>query len=347
MRKNSGYAMKRLATPSLDGKPFAWKAAELRKSESAWVLSWEKSEQRELRALATQSEKASSESVHSLPEKLTSKLAHVREVLEEGVGVALVRGLEIADWSEKQAKVMFLALARAIGTPVSQNAEGNLIFSVRNEGYAQQDPRTRGPNSNKGLSFHTDRCDQIGFLCLRQAKRGGVNELVSSAALYEEIRRTAPDVLRVLMGTFLYKRHVVDLGNERPCCEQPVFSFCQNRFAACFLRVLIDRADADPTLPDLTMEQKEALDHLEITAEKDKFVLRLRQKPGDLLFLNNWVTFHRRTAFEDHPEPEKRRHLLRVWLSPPNNRPLDEAFLENYGSVAAGVPRGGMKALGA
>jgi hypothetical protein len=68
-----------------------------------------------------------------------------------------------------------------------------------------------------------------------------------------------------------------------------------------------------------------------------------RQVEGDILLLNNWVTLHRRSAFEDHQELERRRHLLRIWLSVPNSRPLDPAFEANYGATAAGAIRGGMR----
>ena len=68
-----------------------------------------------------------------------------------------------------------------------------------------------------------------------------------------------------------------------------------------------------------------------------------RLQAGDILFLNNWVTFHRRTAFEDHSEPERRRHLMRMWLSVPNSRPLDPRFEEHFGATAAGALRGGMR----
>lgn len=72
---------------------------------------------------------------------------------------------------------------------------------------------------------------------------------------------------------------------------------------------------------------------------------RFIQRPGDVLFLNNWVTLHRRTEFNDFPEPERKRHILRIWLSMPNSRPLDPMFRENYGAVEAGALRGGMRAL--
>ena len=66
---------------------------------------------------------------------------------------------------------------------------------------------------------------------------------------------------------------------------------------------------------------------------------------GDLLFLNNWTTLHRRTEFEDHDTPELKRHLLRVWLSVPNSRPIDPLFVDNFGATEAGAIRGGMRAV--
>jgi len=35
---------------------------------------------------------------------------------------------------------------------------------------------------------------------------------------------------------------------------------------------------------------------------------------GDLQLLNNRLLLHARTAYQDHPEPERKRHLLRLWL---------------------------------
>lgn len=60
-----------------------------------------------------------------------------------------------------------------LGTPVSQSAKGEMIFHVANKGYQPADPRDRGPNSARALRFHSDRCDVLGFLCVRPAKSGG------------------------------------------------------------------------------------------------------------------------------------------------------------------------------
>jgi alpha-ketoglutarate-dependent taurine dioxygenase len=37
--------------------------------------------------------------------------------------------------------------------------------------------------------------------------------------------------------------------------------------------------------------------------------------PGDIQWLSNHTILHARTAYEDHRSPERKRHLLRLWLS--------------------------------
>ncbi len=277
---------------------------------------------------------------------LGERLRGIRHHLEHGSGAVMLRGIPVREFTEEEARRLFWGLGCHVGTPVSQSAEGERLLSVRDAGFGDRDPRSRGPNTKKKLSFHTDRCDVIGFLCWRQAISGGDNEVVSSMTVYNEILRRRPDLLRVLSESFVYKRHTVDGGNERGFCRQPIFAFRDGHFACAFLRVLIDRADADPDLPGLSPVQREAMDFLEEVAGDPAIHVRFRQEPGDLLFLNNWVTLHRRTAFEDHADPEEKRCLFRLWLSVPNSRPLDPRFAENYGATEAGAIRGGMKAAG-
>jgi hypothetical protein len=37
-------------------------------------------------------------------------------------------------------------------------------------------------------------------------------------------------------------------------------------------------------------------------------------QPGQMQILNNRIIVHGRTPYVDHDEPDKRRHLLRLWL---------------------------------
>ena len=270
-------------------------------------------------------------------------VAAIQDALETGSGATLIRGFPVERFSEQEATAIFLGLVQHIGTPLSQSAAGERLFHVRDAGFSLDDPRARGPNTRKRLSFHTDRCDVIAFMCLRQARTGGDNYLVSSAALFNEVRQRRPDLLDQLMQPYYYQRHNVDLGNELPYCQQPIFSFCQGKFAASYLRVLIDRAYDSQEVPDMSARQREALDFLEQLANKPDIHVRIRQQPGDMLLLNNWVTLHRRSAFQDDPEESRRRHILRVWLSVPNSRPIDPLFRANYGATEAGAIRGGMR----
>jgi hypothetical protein len=279
-----------------------------------------------------------------IPESLIERCKFVQHALEHGSGISLIRGIPMQSFFEEGLKEFFQTIANYVGTPISQSAAGDKVFSVRNAGFADNDPRARGPNTKKKLSFHTDRCDVIGFLCVKQAKSGGENQVVSSMALFNEIQSQRPDLMEVLMQPYLYKRHTVDTANERPYTEQPVFSFCEGHFGANLLRVLIERAYGSDDTPEMTELQREALDFVEAQAARPELHVTFTQQPGDILFLNNWVTLHRRTAFEDFEELERRRHLLRVWLSMPNSRPIDPMFAGNYGATAAGAIRGGMQA---
>ena len=64
-------------------------------------------------------------------------------------------------------------------------------------------------------------------------------------------------------------------------------------------------------------------------------------QPGDVQLVHNHTLLHDRTAFSDAPEPERRRHLLRLWLAPADARPLPPVFAQRYGSVVPGA-RGGV-----
>jgi hypothetical protein len=329
-----------------------WTAAELpRRAE--WSHRLERAEQEELLGLCEQMgdgidpRAIEGISARELPlAVLSPRLSTIRRQLEEGAGAVRLRGFPLSGLSELQARLLYWAMAVHIGTPVSQSAAGERIFSVRDAGFGNDDPRSRGPNTRKPLSFHTDRADVVGFLCLRQAREGGENEIASSMAVYNEILARRPDLLAILREPFYYLRHTVDTANERPWCRQPVFSFRDDWFACCLLRVLIERAHAHPDLPDLTPRQHEALDLVESTAASVVNRHTFRQESGDLIWLNNWLILHKRRAFTDWDEPERRRHILRLWLSMPNSRPLDPLFADNYGAVTAGAIRGGIQSAG-
>jgi len=54
--------------------------------------------------------------------------------------------------------------------------------------------------------------------------------------------------------------------------------------------------------------------------------LSFSMEPGDIQIGNNYSILHSRTKYNDHSEPERKRYLLRVWLSLREGRPLPEIF---------------------
>ncbi len=93
----------------------------------------------------------------------------------------------------------------------------------------------------------------------------------------------------------------------------------------------------------MTAAQIAALDMLDALANDPSFHIEIDFQPGDIQLVNNHVLFHDRTAFEDWLEPNRRRHLLRLWLAPLGAQPLPPAFAERFGSVTPGE-RGGVGA---
>jgi alpha-ketoglutarate-dependent taurine dioxygenase len=74
------------------------------------------------------------------------------------------------------------------------------------------------------------------------------------------------------------------------------------------------------------------MDAIESIANNPAFHVEMDFRPGDIQWLNNSVMVHAREAYEDDPDPTKRRHLLRLWL-----RADDFAAVED--TLRAGIPR--------
>ena len=88
----------------------------------------------------------------------------------------------------------------------------------------------------------------------------------------------------------------------------------------------------------------QAIKIFEDLAWSDELRLDWNLRPGDVQLLSNHTCLHSRAGFVDDPrDPAAQRHLLRLWLAPPGDRPLPEAYREimGGGSLEPGV-RGGI-----
>ena len=128
---------------------------------------------------------------------------------------------------------------------------------------------------------------------------------------------------------------------KAPFYEAPVFNEYAGHVSVLYSRLHIGSAQRFPQAPRLTPEDIEALDMLAELAGDPELRLDMNFMPGDIQFLHNHTILHARSAYEDWAEVERKRHLLRLWLSPPGARPLPPVFAECYGSLTIG-DRGGI-----
>ena len=115
------------------------------------------------------------------------------------------------------------------------------------------------------------------------------------------------------------------------------------QFAARYIRNHIRSGQARDDVPRLTERDHRALDIIQTLAETDRFRFDMVLQPGDMQWVNNHVLIHSRTQFEDFEEPERKRHLLRLWLSIPGARPLCEGLRDAYKTVETNTVRGGFQ----
>jgi hypothetical protein len=265
---------------------------------------------------------------------------HRRQVLE-GRGFAVIRGLDPEAFSRRGNAALFLGIGAHLGAFRPQNAAGHILGHVKDLGRSGDDPNARLYQTHERQTYHTDSCDVVGLYCLRPAKTGGRSSLVSSLALHNEMRRRAPQLAAALFQPIETDRRGEVGPGEQPWFNIPVFNWFEGHFAGMYQRQYIESARRFAEVPPLTQTQVAALDLLDALAEDPGLHLEIDFQPGDIQLVNNHVLFHDRTAFEDWPEPERRRHLLRLWLAPADAQPLPPVFAERFGAVRPGE-RGGV-----
>jgi hypothetical protein len=181
----------------------------------------------------------------------------------------------------------------------------------------------------------------VGLLCLREARKGGDSLLVSALTIFNEMRRTRPDLLARLLRPMPHDRRGEVPEGQQPYFMIPVFSWQAGELTVFYQRQYFDSAQRFADAPRLAPEDVEALDAFDALANDARLHLTMRLAPGDLQFVHNHVMLHDRTGFEDAEHPEQKRHLLRLWLAAPGARELPPAFAARYGSIAVG-DRGGI-----
>lgn len=272
---------------------------------------------------------------------LGPRLLELRKELIQGRGFGLLRGLPTGRYSEREAVTIFFGLGLHLGNARSQNAAGHVLGHVRNLGMDSSDPRVRVYQTKERQTFHTDSCDVVGLLCLNPAKSGGRSLLVSANTVFNEMRERRPDLAELLLEPIATDRRGEVPEGMLPYLLIPVFSWHQEYLTPFYQRQYIDSAQRFPDAPRLTPKHVEALDLFDTLCNDPELNFSMMLERGDMQFVYNHAMLHDRTGFEDYEALDQRRHLLRLWLSVPGDRPLPEVFASRFGSVEIG-DRGGI-----
>jgi hypothetical protein len=209
----------------------------------------------------------------------------------------------------------YIGLGWQLGIPVGQDADATLLGHVRDEGMARTDPSVRLYRTRARQDFHTDGSDVVGLLCLQGAMIGGESRIASSLAVYNEILTRRPDILEVLYEPMYWDRNDEQSPGEDPYFALPVFNDVAGAPRMFYIGWYISDAQRHPQVPRLTDPQREALGLIESIANDPAFHLEMDFERGDIQWLANAKILHCREAYEDHDDPDRRRHLLRLWLT--------------------------------
>lgn len=261
---------------------------------------------------------------------LGNALMEIRDELINGQGLTLIRGLDLRRMTKAQFAVAFWGIGTYLGEALCQNAGGHMLGHVKDigEDYAN----VRGYMTRAHMPLHCDQCDFLALACFHNAKSGGEHLVCSSVALYNVMLRRRPDLVEILGGQFYRSRkNEIPPGEIEPWVKQPIFGFHDGYFAARGVSDAIEKAQDLPNVPSLTDIQREALQMFRDVALE--LAVEVSFEQGDLFYLCNHVTLHSRNEFSDWPEPERKRHLLRLWLSTKGGRPLPPEIAERSEGV--------------
>ncbi|MGW5202618.1 TauD/TfdA family dioxygenase [Streptomyces spiralis] len=273
---------------------------------------------------------------------LAGEMERIADVLENGRGFVLVKGIPVERYGQAGASTLFWGLGRHLGVPVSQNAAGHMLGHARDTGRTMADPATRGYQTRETLPFHTDGSDVLGLLCLRAARRGARISLVSSAAVHNALLARRPDLVERLYRPHFLDRREEHAPGERPYSTVPLASWHEGKLSLRYNRTYLESAQRFPDVPRLTPADVALFDLIDELAQSPALRLDVDFEAGDLLLLNNHAVLHSRAEYEDFDEPDRKRHVLRLWLTPRQGRELPQEFWGDMHSPDDGPGRGGI-----
>jgi hypothetical protein len=267
--------------------------------------------------------------------------ASLREV-RDGTGFAILRGMPRDGVTAEEFELLTWAIGLHTGVARPQGKASPFMTAVRDAGTVYRTGKGRGYSSNADLDFHTDSADIVLLTCYNVAKSGGMSMVSSSVTAHEVMQAERPDLVAALHEPHYFSRQQEQAADEAPFYPNPIYDERDGLLFSKWNRNRLRSAQAIEGVPALAAEQHEALDLLDEILRRPTVMHSMYLRPGDMQILNNHVTLHSRTEFEDYDDPALKRCLFRLWLAPPDSVALPESWRPAYRAVEAGVVRGGI-----
>ena len=265
--------------------------------------------------------------------------------MDAGRGFILVRGLRTQEYGDTLAAAIFYIMGLHLGLPIGQNQRGDLLDHViATSNKTMADEGALPSRIRDRLPFHSDSSDVVALMCLRGAKEGGASSLVSGTTIYNEMLRRRPDLAPRLFDTYHWDWRRQDPDSPELTYTSPIISYVDGIFSTYAGNSMIFSAQEYPGVPQLTPEQIEALNLFDEISQAPGLPIDMDFQPGDVQWLLNYAALHSRTSYDDYPERERRRHLLRLWLRRDVGRPMVDRFGKHV--VVMGEPSTPVKSGG-
>ena len=266
---------------------------------------------------------------------LSSRLAIASEEVRAGRGFVILRGLPVDGVTLQEYIAAVWVIGTHFGNALSQNTSGDLIGHVLDASADDATPRMY--RSNLELRPHNDITAMISLACWHKSQTGGASVIVSAVTVHDELRRLEPAVLEPLYRGFYYHQVGEEAPGEPPVTRSriPLFAVRNGELSSRYLRSNLVAGHKVQGTP-LTTEEISAMNRFDQVATAPENRLAFFLERGSMIVINNYTVMHARTSFQNFPEPELKRHLIRLWLDKDGfrNAPSEYNFHETNG-----VPR--------
>jgi alpha-ketoglutarate-dependent taurine dioxygenase len=246
-------------------------------------------------------------------------MARAHAALEDGPGFVIIHRLPLQTLGRETSIKVYWLLARMVARPVAQKWTGEMIYTVADLTGKKPGNGIRPDITNAEQNFHNDNSynvcppDYVALLCLETAKSGGVSRVVSFETAHNLMQERHPKLLERLYRPYRFDRQREHEPGAEMTITRPVFALEGGRLKSRLSRYLIEQGHelAGERLDELG---RAALDALTAIIDDPALYKEFYFEPGQIQILDNRRLGHKRTGFEDWPEPERRRTLIRLWL---------------------------------